>query len=324
MQSGGQAQPGPQVICPSLKLYFKNLSSPRNFHLQVQMMGEHFLMQAQLLTVQVAVDEADAFEEAEKGCELAEIGFEGLEAEVAFAQGCSCSQIDPFFLFSLIGLTLGCANTFSDALMTTSGVLNPGLLGFLVLVKTGLLQLAIIFPALALFGFGSDDLSSFFEFPGDFGVEAFSTLILLKSDCFSFGVCCLVLFLSFFDFSRLLGEIKSMISKTVSFRFTTGDLSVFSFSGFLFSLYGTLFPDLKPVYMVSNNGCKNFSLPRSACRCSDFEIFEAFQKVRESDILHFQQKSKSEIRNTHALSKPAFSMGWDGMGLTVGMEFPPL
>ena len=185
MQSGGQAQPGPQVICPSLKLYFKNLSSPRNFHLQVQMMGEHFLMQAQLLTVQVAVDEADAFEEAEKGCELAEIGFEGLEAEVAFAQGCSCSQIDPFFLFSLIGLTLGCANTFSDDLMTTSGALNPGVLGFLDLVKTGLLQFAIIFPALALFGFGSDDLSSFFVFPGDLGVEAFSAQ-MLKSNCFSF------------------------------------------------------------------------------------------------------------------------------------------
>ena len=55
-------------------------------------MGEHFLMQAQLLTVQVAIDEADAFEEAEMGFEpaemgfeLAEIGFEGLEAEVAFA-----------------------------------------------------------------------------------------------------------------------------------------------------------------------------------------------------------------------------------------------
>ena len=298
MQSGGQAQPGPQVICPSLKLYFKNLSSPRNFHLQVQMMGEHFLMQAQLLTVQVAVDEADAFEEAEKGCELAEIGFEGLEAEVAFAQGCSCSQIDPFFLFSLIGLTLGCANTFSDDLMTTSGVLNPGVLGFLVFVKTGLLQFAIIFPALALFGFGSDDLSSFFVFPGDLGVEAFSAL-MLKSNCFSFGVCCLVLFLSFFDFSRLLGEIKSMISKTVSFRFATGDLSVFSFSGFLFSLSGTLsenlFPDLKPVYMVYNNGCQNFTLPGSACWCSDFEIFEAIQKVRDSDILHFQQQSKSEI-----------------------------
>ena len=263
------------------------------------MMGEHFLMQAQLLTVQVAIDEADAFEEAEMGFEpaemgfeLAEIGFEGLEAEVAFAQGCSCSQIDPFFLFSLIGLTLGCANTFSDAL-TTSGALSPGVFGFLVFVKTGLLQFAIIFPALALFGFGSDDLSSFFVFPGDFGVDAFSALMLLKSDCFIFGVCCLVLFLSFFDFSRLLGEISSMISKTVSFRFTTGDLSVFSFSGFLFSLPGTLsenlLPDLKPVFMVSNNGCQNLTLPRSACWCSDFEIFEAIQKVRDSDILHFQQ-----------------------------------
>ena len=255
------------------------------------MMGEHFLMQAQLLTVQVAVDEADAFEEAEMGFELANMGFEGLEAEVAFAQGCSCSQIDPFFLFSLIGLTLGCANTFSDGL-TTSGALNTGVLGFLVFVKTGLLQFAIIFPALALFGFGSDDLSSFFEIPGDFGVEAFSALMLLKSDCFIFGVCCLV-FLSFFDFSRLLGEISSMISKTVSFRFTTGDLSVFSFSGFLFSLPGTLsenlFPDLKPVFMVLNNGCQNLTLPRSACWCSDFEIFEAIQKVRDSDILHFQQ-----------------------------------
>ena len=270
------------------------------------MMGEHFLMQAQLLTVQVAVDEADAFEEAEMGFvigfegfeltemgfALAEMGFEGLEAEVAFAQGCSCSQIDPFFLFSLIGLTLGCANTFSDDLMTTSGALNPGLLGFLVFVKTGLLQFAIIFPALALFGFGSDDLLSFLGFPGDLGVEAFSAL-MLKSNCFSFGVCCLVLFLSFFDFSRLIGEISSMISKTVSFRFTTGDLSVFSFSGFLFSLPGTLsenlLPDLKPVFLVSNNGCQNLTLPRSACWCSDFEIFEAIQKVRDSDILHFQQ-----------------------------------
>ena len=207
-------------------------------------MDEHFLMQPQLLTVQVAVDEA------EMGFELAEIGFEGLEAEVAFAQGCSCSQIDPFFLFSLIGLTLGCANTFSDA-STTSGALNPGVLGFLVFVKTGLLQFAIIFPALALFGFGSEDFSSFIETPGDFGVEAFSALMLLKSDFFIFGVCCLVLFLSFFDFSRLFGEIKSMISQTVSFRFTTGDLSVFSFSGVLFSLPGTLsenlLPDLKPV-----------------------------------------------------------------------------
>ena len=160
-------------------------------------MDEHFLMQPQLLTVQVAVDEA------EMGFELAEIGFEGLEAEVAFAQGCSCSQIDPFFLFSLIGLTLGSANTFSDGLTTTSGALNPGVLGFLVFVKTGLLQFAITFPALTLFGFGSDDLSSCFEFPGDFGVEAFSALMLLKSDCFSFGVCCLVLFLSIFDFSIL-------------------------------------------------------------------------------------------------------------------------
>ena len=251
------------------------------------MMDEHFLMQPQLLTVQVAVDEA------EMGFELAEIGFEGLEAEVAFAQGCSCSQIDPFFLFSLIGLTLGSANTFSDGLTTTSGALNPGVLGFLVFVKTGLLQFAIIFPALALFGFGSEDFSSFIETPGDFGVEAFSALMLLKSDFFIFGVCCLVLFLSFFDFSRLFGEIKSMISQTVSFRFTTGDLSVFSFSGVLFSLPGTLsenlFPDLKPVYMVSNNGCQNFTLPRSACWCSDFEIFEAIQKVRDSDILHFQQ-----------------------------------
>ena len=248
------------------------------------MMDEHFLMQPQLLTVQVAVDEA------EMGFELAEIGFEGLEAEVAFAQGCSCSQIDPFFLFSLIGLTLGCANTFSDA-STTSGALNPGVLGFLVFVKTGLLQFAIIFPALALFG--SDDFSSFIETPGDLGVEAFSALMLLKSDFFILGVCCLVLFLSFFDFSRLLGEIISMISKTVSFRLTVGDFSAFSFSGFLFSLPGTLsenlFPDLKPVYMVLNNGCQNFTLPRSACWCSDFEIFEAIQKVRDSDILHFQQ-----------------------------------
>ena len=193
------------------------------------MMDEHFLMQPQLLTVQVAVDEA--FEEAEMGFELAkmgfelaEIGLEGLEAEVAFAQGCSCSQIDPFFLFSLIGLTLGSANTFSDGLTTTSGALNPGVLGFLVFVKTGLLQFAIIFPALALFGFGSDDFSSFIETPGDLGVEAFSALMLLKSDFFILGVCCLVLFLSSFDFSRLLGEITSMISKTVSFRFTTGDL----------------------------------------------------------------------------------------------------
>ena len=188
------------------------------------MMGEHFLMQAQLLTVQVAADEADAFEEAKMGFDLAEMGFEGLEAKVAFAQGCSCSQIDPFFLFSLIGLTLGSANTFSDGLTTTSGALNAGVLGFLVFVKTGLLQFAIIFPALALFGFGSDDLSNFFEFPGEIGVEAFSALMLLKSDCFSFGVCCLVLFLSIFDFSILLGEITSMISKTVSFRCTTDDL----------------------------------------------------------------------------------------------------
>ena len=259
------------------------------------MMDEHFLMQPQLLTVQVAVDEA--FEEAEMGFELAkmgfelaEIGLEGLEAEVAFAQGCSCSQIDPFFLFSLMGLTLGCANTFSDAL-TTSGALNPGVLGFLVFVKTGLLQFAIIFPALALFG--SDDFSSFIETPGDLGVEAFSALMLLKSDFFILGVCCLVLFLSSFDFSRLLGEIISMISKTVSFRLTVGDFSAFSFSGFLFSLPGTLsenlFPDLKPVYMVLNNVCQNFTLPRSACWCSDFEIFEAIQKVRDSDILHFQQ-----------------------------------
>ena len=129
----------------------------------------------------------------------------------------------------------------------TEGALKTGL-ALAVLLRTGLLQCAVTFRAfpifwLALLPFKTNWLSSHFLLLGVLGVEAFSFLMLLKSDLLILGVLRLLV-----TFSWSFNESSLMMSKMVSSRET-----MISFTGllldFVIFLAGPLcaktLPDLK-------------------------------------------------------------------------------